>query len=71
VLNLLRCGSARRIGLGTVIASSTVSFVALYMLFEGKLVIRFSRTWTFAGLGDHRHVPLRSPPVSGHRDSPA
>jgi len=49
VLNLLlipRLGTAGS-ALGTVIASSTVSFVALYMLFTGKLVIRFSRDMDF------------------------
>jgi len=33
--------------LGTVIASSTASAVALYLLFKGKLVIRFSRDMDF------------------------
>jgi putative MATE family efflux protein len=45
VLNLLlipRLGTAGS-AMGTVIASSTVSAVGLYMLFRGKLVIRFSR----------------------------
>ncbi len=49
VLNLLlipRLGTAGS-ALGTVIASSTVSAVALYMLFNGKLVIRFSRDMDF------------------------
>ena len=45
VLNLLlipRFGTAGS-AMGTVIASSTVSAVGLYMLFRGKLVIRFAR----------------------------
>jgi putative MATE family efflux protein len=45
VLNLLlipRFGTAGS-AMGTVIASSTVSAVALYMLFKGQLVIRFAR----------------------------
>jgi putative MATE family efflux protein len=49
VLNLVlvpRLGTTGS-ALGTVIASSTVSFVALYMLFTGKLVIRFSRDMDF------------------------
>jgi putative MATE family efflux protein len=33
--------------MGTVIASSTVSFVALYLLFKGKLVVKFSRHMDF------------------------
>ena len=75
VLNLLlipRLGTAGS-ALGTVIASSTVSAVALYMLFKGKLVIRFSRDMDFRpdwsvirslfrfGLPDRR---------AGHRDEP-
>jgi putative MATE family efflux protein len=49
VLNLIlvpRLGTTGS-ALGTVIASNTVSFVALYMLFTGKLVIRFSRDMDF------------------------
>ena len=48
-LNLLlvpRLGTAGS-ALGTVIASSTASAVALYLLFKGKLVIRFSRDMDF------------------------
>jgi putative MATE family efflux protein len=48
-LNLLlipRLGTAGS-ALGTVIASSTASFVALYMLLKGKLVIRFPRDMDF------------------------
>jgi putative MATE family efflux protein len=48
-LNLLlvpRLGTAGS-ALGTVIASSAASAVALYMLFKGKLVIRFSRDMDF------------------------
>lgn len=33
--------------MGTVIASNTVSFAALYLLFKGKLVVRFSRHMDF------------------------
>jgi putative MATE family efflux protein len=33
--------------MGTVIASSTVSFVALYLLFKGKLVVKFTREMDF------------------------
>ena len=33
--------------MGTVIASSTVSFVALYLLFKGRLVVKFSRHMDF------------------------
>jgi putative MATE family efflux protein len=33
--------------MGTVIASSTVSFVALYLLFKGKLVVKFTRDMDF------------------------
>jgi putative MATE family efflux protein len=49
VLNLIlvpRLGTAGS-ALGTVIASGTVSLAALYMLFTGKLVIRFSRDMDF------------------------
>ena len=49
VLNLILVPKYGTTGsaMGTVIASSTVSFVALYMLFTGKLVIRFSRDMDF------------------------
>lgn len=49
VLNLLlvpRFGTAGS-AMGTVIASNTVSFVALYLMFSGKLVVRFSRDMDF------------------------
>jgi putative MATE family efflux protein len=46
VLLVPRFGTAGS-ALGTVIASSTASAVALYMLFKGKLVIRFSRDMDF------------------------
>ncbi len=49
VLNLIlipRFGTAGS-AMGTVIASNTVSFVALYLLFKGKLVVRFSRHMDF------------------------
>lgn len=49
ILNLLlvpRFGTAGS-AMGTVIASNTVSFVALYLMFSGKLVIRFSRDMDF------------------------
>ncbi|MCC7126597.1 MAG: MATE family efflux transporter [Acidobacteria bacterium] len=49
VLNLIlvpRYGTAGS-AMGTVIASNTVSFVALYLMFSGKLVIRFSKQMDF------------------------
>ena len=49
VLNLIlvpRYGTTGS-AMGTVIASNTASFVALYLLFKGKLVIRFSRHMEF------------------------
>jgi putative MATE family efflux protein len=49
VLNLILVPKLGTTGsaLGTVIASNTVSFVALYLLFKGKLVVRFSRHMDF------------------------
>ena len=49
VLNLILVPKYGTTGsaMGTVIASSTVSFVALYLLFKGKLVIKFSRHMDF------------------------
>ncbi len=49
VLNLIlvpKFGTAGS-AMGTVIASNSVSFVALYLMFSGKLVIRFSRHMDF------------------------
>jgi putative MATE family efflux protein len=49
ILNILlvpRFGTAGS-AMGTVIASNTVSFVALYLMFSGKLVIRFSKDMDF------------------------
>lgn len=49
VLNLIlvpRFGTTGS-AMGTVIASNTASFVALYLLFKGKLVVRFSRDMEF------------------------
>lgn len=49
VLNLIlvpRFGTTGS-AMGTVIASNTASFVALYLLFKGKLVVRFSREMEF------------------------
>ena len=49
VLNLILVPKYGTTGsaMGTVIASSTVSFVALYLLFKGKLVVKFSRHMDF------------------------
>jgi putative MATE family efflux protein len=49
VLNLILVPKYGTTGsaMGTVIASSSVSFVALYLLFKGKLVVKFSRHMDF------------------------
>ena len=49
VLNLILVPKYGTTGsaMGTVIASSTVSFVALYLLFKGKLIVKFSRHMDF------------------------
>jgi putative MATE family efflux protein len=49
VLNLILVPKYGTTGsaMGTVIASSTVSFVALYLLFKGRLVVKFSKDMDF------------------------